>query len=915
MSGTEVIGIISAVIAIIDGIHQLYEGASDATGLPEAFRVVAARLPLVESILQSVENHLRLNQVDGPSSHAMKAVLHEAKKKAKSLKELFDKVIPLDDASRWDRYIKLARTLGKDTKVETLMMGLMTDVQLLMGKNGLDSVAAQQVDELRKAIEDMSKLQPSIPDSEFQNGTFTNAHYGTGDITIHHVAEGATNQSHYGSAPGYWVAGNMSIAIHERQETPPNPSSIIPFGRDKDFIPRGDILDRIHQACAIPETRIALVGLGGVGKSQLAIEYAHQVRQRSPDIWVFWVHASNATRYEQSLREIADHVKIPGRHDPQNNIFQLVRDWLRGGRDRRWRLILDNVDDANFLLAPPSMLQEGRASSAEDPNLSRLVDYLPTCENGSMLITSRSKGAVEDLVEGYNIIQVEPMNETESIALVEKKLGPEQDRKNTGALAAALERMPLAIVQATAYISKRAPRCSVRQYLEKFEQSDRKKASLLDYKAGKLRRDRDAKNSIIITWQISFDHIRQTRPSAADLLSLISFCDRQGIPKSLLRPLDEEDAIGDSGRQQHRPTLDSSSTYEESTDDDSESSSSGDDQLENDILALQDYSFISINKDGETFVMHSLVQLATRRWIEAEGQLEKWKSEFVRRLDVQLPTGAYENWATCRAFLPHAVSAAAQRPKNEASLKRWTSILYKAAWYLEMMGQGPEAQGMAEDAMKYRIKVFGRAHEESLNAIEMLGIVKMLRGQWEAAEKLFVEVMETRKQKLGPDHPSTLASMANLASTFWNQGRWEAAEKLEVEVIETRKQKLGPDHPSTLAGINNLASTFWNQGRWEAAEKLFMEVMETRKQKLGPDHPSTLTSIANLASTYRNQGRWEAAEKLFMEVIETRKQKLGPDHPSTLTSIANLALTYKNQGRWEAAEKLEALNILIIYLR
>src|SRR5204862_4047757 len=103
-------------------------------------------------------------------------------------------------------------------------------------------------------------------------------------------------------------------------------------------------------------------------------------------------------------------------------------------------------------------------------------------------------------------------------------------------LAAALEYMPLAIVQAVAYISQRAPRFSVRQYLEEFRKSDRKKTNLLNYYDGvHLRRDWEAKNSIIITWQISFDYIRQTRPSAANLLSLMSFYDCQGIPEGLLR--------------------------------------------------------------------------------------------------------------------------------------------------------------------------------------------------------------------------------------------------------------------------------------------------------------------------------------------------------------------------------------------
>ncbi|KFA66775.1 hypothetical protein S40285_09515 [Stachybotrys chlorohalonatus IBT 40285] len=501
------------------------------------------------------------------------------------------------------------------------------------------------------------------------------------------------------------------------------------------------------------------------------------------------------------------------------------------------------------------------------------------------------------------------MNQGEALALAQKKLGKldkEEDMKNIEPLIRALEYMPLAIVQATAYILQKAPRYSVQQYLEKFQQSDRKKATLLDYEGGQLRRDREAKNSIIITWQISFDHIRQTRPSAADLLSLMSFCDRQGIPESLLRASDEkEEVASEPGRQQHGPALDVFDSDKESTDDESQSNSSEDDQFENDISALRDYSFISINEDRETFEMHNLVQLATRRWLEAKGQQEKWKSEFIYRLNAQLPNGEYENWEICRSLLPHTIAAAAQRPKDELPLIEWTSILYKAAWYLGEIGEGPEAQVMAENAMKYRIKIFGREHNKSLDVIEMLGSVKMLRGRWEVAEKLFVEVMKTRRTQLGADHPSTLTSMANLASTFRNQGRWKDAEELEVQVIETRKMKLGVDHPSMLTSMANLASTFRNQGRWKDAEELFVQVMEMSKTKLGVDHPSMLTSMANLALTFISQGQWKDAEELLVQVMERSKMKLGVDHPNTLTSMANLASTFWNQGRWKDAEELE----------
>jgi hypothetical protein len=98
------------------------------------------------------------------------------------------------------------------------------------------------------------------------------------------------------------------------------------------------LLDQIRERCAAPASRVALVGLGGVGKSQLAIEHCYRTAEQSPDTWVFWAHASNTARLEQSFREIADQVKVRGRKDPQANVFKLVHDWLRNVKNGPWLL-------------------------------------------------------------------------------------------------------------------------------------------------------------------------------------------------------------------------------------------------------------------------------------------------------------------------------------------------------------------------------------------------------------------------------------------------------------------------------------------------------------------------------------------------------------------------------------------------
>ncbi|GLI80274.1 hypothetical protein PoHVEF18_008627 [Penicillium ochrochloron] len=292
----------------------------------------------------------------------------------------------------------------------------------------------------------------------------------------------------------------------ERPETPPSPLLKVPFRRDPDFLDCGILDNEINQKASVPGSRVALVGLGGVGKSQLAIEYSYRVRDRSPTTWVFWIHASNATRFEQSCREIADRVKIPGRRNRDANIFELLRDWLHDKREGEWLLILDNLDDESFLHQPPPTRQDASRGIPERT----IWEYFPQSLPGSILVTSRSTDAVFNIVDDEDIVIVEPMGETHATALFGKKLAGKVQfhAQEASQLVTALDFMPLAIVQAAAYIKQRAPRVSVPQYLKPLQESDSNKIVLLRHGGGHLRRDREARNAIFLTWQITFDHLR-----------------------------------------------------------------------------------------------------------------------------------------------------------------------------------------------------------------------------------------------------------------------------------------------------------------------------------------------------------------------------------------------------------------------
>ncbi|CAI7641648.1 unnamed protein product [Penicillium pancosmium] len=685
----------------------------------------------------------------------------------------------------------------------------------------------------------------------------------------------------------------------ERPETPPAPLSTVPFRRDPDFVSRDSLLDQIHKKISVPGSRIALVGVGGVGidsKSQLSIEYSYRARCLSPTTWVFWVQASNTARFEQSFRDIANQAKILGRHDPTVNIYQLVENWLRDGKRGKWLLILDNIDDDGFLRQPSAIGQQGSKVGQTNAPTKQLLEFLPQSLNGSTIITSRSQEVALKLVDHRDVIKVEPMKKPEAIELLQRKVGLSAETPEILKLVEELDFMPMAIIQAAGYIVHRAPRCSVSQYLEIFRKSDREATKLLDYEAGHLYRDWEAKNSILVAWQISFDYIRCIRPSAIDLLSLMSFFDRQGVSENLLRVNEE---IQDNN------SMSEKISFENNEDTDRTSESIIDNNFEDDITTLRDFSFISINRDSTVFTMHRLVQLTVRAWLKADRQLERWKEHYIMILWQQFPTGEYENWEKCQSLFPHVKSAMSQQPESQDSLRKWATLLYNGAWYAQEIGNVVESRDMASESRNQRLLMFGSDSTQTLDSSAMLAEAHRLQAQWEQAEQLHAQVMEARKAKLGTDHLDTLTSMANLASTYKSQGRWEEAEQLHAQVMEARKAQLGTDHPDTLTSMANLASTYKSQGWWEEAEKLEVQAMNTFKAKLGTDHPSTLTSMANLAVTYINQGRWERAEQLNKQVIETSKTKLGANHPNTLISMANLASMYRSQGRWEKAEQLQ----------
>ena len=609
------------------------------------------------------------------------------------------------------------------------------------------------------------------------------------------------------------------------------------------------------------------------------------------------MHASNVDRFEHSIREVADVLKIAGRNDPKVNVFRLVEAWLRDETKGKWTIVLDEADTANLLLDVPVSSRDNIGDAATEVSRKPFFKYLPLCSHGSVIITSRNKELALALVDENDVVSIPPMDEEHATALLTKKLGNQANSNKIGKLAAELEYMPLAIVQACAYIKQRGSRCSVERYLDKFQTSDKSKVSLLEAEAGSLYRDWEAKNSIITTWQISFNHIRQIRPTAADRLSLMSFFDRQGIPEYLLSiQHDEEESEGEENEDQNSDS---------DADLALQSDNSADEDLEDDIQTLCSYEFISTTGDGTIFEMHRLVQLATRRWLEMQGQLERWKAQSVYNLDFFMPSRQFENWARCQVLFPHIKCIAKLQLQESSAFLQRSWLILKAAQYANDKGSSTDAEALARLCIETKLEELGKyGVSVLLHSYNILTLAIKSTGRYQDAERLEQQVLETVREDLGENHPDTLTIMNNLAMTYYDQGRYEEAEKLQKQAFQIRREVVGETHLHTQISRSNLASIYTEQGQYEEAEKLHKQVFRIEREVLGETHPRTLVSINNLATTYFQQGRFEEAEKLHKQVFRIRREVLGETHPRTLVSINNLATTYFQQGRFEEAEKL-----------
>ncbi|KAJ4287135.1 hypothetical protein N0V88_007757 [Collariella sp. IMI 366227] len=670
---------------------------------------------------------------------------------------------------------------------------------------------------------------------------------------------------------------------------------VIPFPRNEDVVDRTHIFRQLNALLppASEYQSAALWGLGGSGKTQVALEYAY-CRSRDPACSVFWVHADNETTFTQDYKVIAKRLGLADSLDGPE-LLTAVREQIEA--DPCWLVILDNADNLAAFGVVPTRSGRDQGRGAEEKH--SLYDFVPRGPAGTVLWTSRDQRIGGSLVGARRAINVASMTEGEARMLLETAIGreiAEEESHKAIALLAELERLPLAVSQAAAYMKRTAT--PIGEYLSRLQRRTKRWEVLSETEFDRHRR-RFVPNNVMQTWNISIEHVRQENRIACDILHSLAFVDNQNIPFELVAKAAE--IMGRLSRNEEAAGAKSAGSRGQDQDEDR-----GDnDDARAAIVLLQDFSFLRMRTSGkghQAYEMHKLVQEATHAYEYRRKVLGERHPDTIRSMAELAVTyyaqGRYEEAEKIKV----EVLALRRDVLGEKHPNTIGSMASLAATY-HAQGRYEEAEKINVEVLALRRDVLGEKHPDTIGSMAELAATYYTQGRYEEAEKIVVEVLALWRDVLGEKHPDTIGSIASLAATYHAQGRYKEAEKIKVEVLALLHDVLGEKHPDTIGSMAELAATYHAQGY--KVEKIKVEVLALLRDVLGEKHPDTIGSMAELAATYHAQGRYEEAEKIKVEVLALRRDVLGEKHPDTIGSMASLAATYHAQGRYKEVEKIK----------
>jgi hypothetical protein len=606
---------------------------------------------------------------------------------------------------------------------------------------------------------------------------------------------------------------------------------------------------------------VALCGLGGAGKTSVAVEYAHRHLAEAMVCWQFPAEdpAVLAAEFAVLAAQLGARDVVDAR-DPVASVHAVL-----ARAQARWLLIFDNATD-----------------------LAAVERFLPPTGNGRVLVTTQSQhwppGRALDV----------PVLDTDVAAGFLTVRTGNTDWVAARELAVRLDGLPLALEQAAAYMQ--ASGTTLARYLELFR----------DRRADLLARGQAAGHpaDVTATLGLALSRLADQAPAAVGLLQLLAFLAPEPIPLTLLLSIGRPSGLPEV-------TVRGGSLL-------SDPVAAGDA-----IAALRRYSLVSPAGD-DLVVVHRLVQAITRSRLPAED-VAQWEQAAVALIEAAIPadSGLPATWPTCAVLLPHVRTAldlasggmwqiahylgyrgsysaardffqlitdartehAAYGPENPETL----SARHGLAYWTGEAGDAAGARDQFAALLPVREQILGAEHPDTLITRSNLARWTGEAGDAAEARDQFAALLPVREQILGAEHPDTLTTRSHLAQWTGKAGDATGARDQYAALLPVRERISGPEHPETLTARHNLASWTGHAGDAVAAREQISALLSVRERVLGPDHPRTLTTRSNLARWTGYAGDAAGARDQFAALLSVRERVLGLNHPDTLNTRYELA--------------------------
>lgn len=607
--------------------------------------------------------------------------------------------------------------------------------------------------------------------------------------------------------------------------------------------------------------RAALSGLGGVGKTQTAVQFAHH-RLAEYD-YMFWTVADSSDSIVSGYGKIAALLKLPEFTSNEETLAEdavkheemlaadAVKRWMRS--NRRWLIIFDNADTPDIV-----------------------KPFLPPGPTGHILLTSRA--SVFDTIEIVKPVELNEMSPAEARTFLLKRTGRESEvglESNAASkLVEELGFLPLALEQAGAHILRN--KSLFQDYLKSFRNRRLELLNKYSPVAG------DYRETIRTTWSINFRQLEKESEAAADLLRLSAFLSPDSIPLEFLAAGAPE--LGDPlsaalDNVQEDPFV-----------------------LDEALAPLTRFSLIRRQIATRFYSVHRLVQEVVCAEMDKATQ-RLWAERAVRAVDRAFPNVEFSNWTACDRLLSQAQACARLILRWGFEFAESGRLLSKAGWYLYERGRYTDSRPLLEKALTIW-ETLSPEQPEIATSLNNLARLYYKEGHYAKAVPLLERALAIWKNTQRLNDPEMATSLDTLARLYYKQGQSTKAEPLYEQALSIREKTLGPEHPEVAHSLNNFGGLYRDQGQNAKAECAYERALVILVKTRGTEHPDVAASLSRLAVLYYNQGQNTKAEPLFEQVLSIREKTLGSDHPDVARTLNNLARLYFSQGHYPKAEPL-----------